>query len=182
MGNPVKSRGAIIKRYIKTWFFVDLLCAIPFDIIVLLTKAGSGFQLTSRDIMLLALLKSPRLLRLGRFFKRIDQTASAHYLRVVWLILGFFLYAHFMCCGFWAVGVSQDDQYRWTNQYTSPDGETLEDSNVAYQYTSVSKHLPSLFTWLLFFFFAHTYWLLYLLGIQILKMRKIVIWNAFPFV
>ena len=51
------------------------------------------------------LLKLPRLLRIGKLTKKLDQLAGANAFRILWLLFFFVLLAHILACAWWFVGV-----------------------------------------------------------------------------
>lgn len=94
----VTSARAIAIRYLRSWFVIDIFAVTPFEIFT-----GGGSESAGAT----GLLKLPRLLRLGRLLKRLDALASAHAFRIVHLILGFMLGAHWIACLWWAVGTAE---------------------------------------------------------------------------
>ena len=91
----VMDPGAIRTRYmLSTMFVVDLVSAIPF-ILLVFAEPESGDHLGA-----LTLLKCIRLLRVGRLMKRIDQLTAATYIRILKLLGGFMLIAHWGACAF----------------------------------------------------------------------------------
>ena len=85
----------IRRRYmLGTMFIVDLVSAIPF-ISLVFSDEENGAQLGA-----LTLLKCIRLLRVGRLMKRLDQLTAATYIRILKLLGGFMLVAHWGACAF----------------------------------------------------------------------------------
>ena len=93
----VLERKKIAKLYLRTWFPLDFIAAFPFEVIALLLPVAEGQD----GIGVTGLLKLPRLLRLSRLLKRLDQLASANVFRIVALMVSFMLIAHWIACLWW---------------------------------------------------------------------------------
>ena len=62
-----------ICRYLKGWFLIDFLSIVPIELIVLLIAEIFSLNIgLGNDVKLLALMKLPRLLRLGRLLKFLE--------------------------------------------------------------------------------------------------------------
>ena len=79
-GALVKSHKRIARRYLKTWFFIDLVSVIPVDNIMMSfdTSGSSNASLLSliRMLRLLRLIKLARILRASRIFSRWENSIS----------------------------------------------------------------------------------------------------------
>ena len=64
---------------LSTWFFVDLTASIPFDVIVLWFVKN----ISNEGLNALGLLRTPRLLRLGRLLRYFDRMKGANIVRMV---------------------------------------------------------------------------------------------------
>ena len=116
----VMEKRRIVGHYIKTWFFIDLVATVDWEMFANLFRSG---QTTPEWIRMLALIKIFRLLRAGRLIDRLTTTLS------IWTGLvdaaKFFLYvsvvAHLLACFFflWPVLV----------QWGQDCGQDLEMSN-----------------------------------------------------
>ena len=85
-------------HYFKGWFFVDLVAAIPFDRFV---PVGTNSIHRSN---VLSLLKTARLLRLGRVARKMDRYSEYGAAVLVLLMCAFFLLAHWLACGWYLIG------------------------------------------------------------------------------
>ena len=92
----VLERKKIAKLYARTWFPLDFIAAFPFELFAMI-----GFADDQQGIGVTGLLKLPRLLRLSRLLKRLDQLASANVFRIVALMVSFMLIAHWIACLWW---------------------------------------------------------------------------------
>jgi hypothetical protein len=81
----------IAERYIKTWFFIDILATFPFELLALLARVDAG-----SNVQLFALLKCPRLLRLGRILKFLENMRGANVWRMIRLFIFFFMMSHWI--------------------------------------------------------------------------------------
>ena len=95
----------ISRKYVKTWFMLDFVAVFPFELFTLGTSSDSGAASS-----VTGLLKLPRLLRLGRLLKKLDQVAAANAFRIVHLLVGFLLIAHWVACLWWFVGKVEFDE------------------------------------------------------------------------
>jgi hypothetical protein len=70
LGSNVRDNRVIAQRYLSSWFLIDFAAAIPTDLLLLNT---------TKDRKQLLLLKLPRLLRIGRLMKKMEQIqATSH--------------------------------------------------------------------------------------------------------
>lgn len=102
-GRPVADRSAVVRRYLSTWFLVDLVAAIPFGLVSLLPEvAGTPWQRT------LALLGLTRALRLARLAHLQAEWRGQTVVHPAVYRLGFFAFwaamlAHWIACGWIAL-------------------------------------------------------------------------------
>ena len=105
-GGTVVSKLEVIRmRYLKTWFFFDLITSIPVD---WATTSGQS-SATSEGIRAVRLLK---LMRIFRFSKLSDSKEASLFLtpsmiRVLNIILLLFWIWHVLACGFWYIATSE---------------------------------------------------------------------------
>lgn len=95
--NPWK----IAVHYLKTYFLVDFVAAIPWD---LLASFNSG---TEENTMLFSLLKTARLLRLFRAARKLDRNYEYMTSLLFLMIMFFMLVAHWLACIWYAIGVKE---------------------------------------------------------------------------
>ncbi|XP_015185534.1 PREDICTED: potassium voltage-gated channel subfamily H member 2 isoform X14 [Polistes dominula] len=93
VSHPVK----IAVHYLKGWFIIDLVAAIPFDLLLV----GSD---TDETTTLIGLLKTARLLRLVRVARKIDRYSEYGAAVLLLLMASFALIAHWMACIWYAIG------------------------------------------------------------------------------
>ena len=72
--------GRIARNYLKLWFWIDLFATIPYDLLFQL--ASHGQSSAQGTVTALAVLKTPRLLRLGRLLRLLDRMKGAAYIKV----------------------------------------------------------------------------------------------------
>lgn len=84
----------IARNYLSFWFWIDLVACIPTELI----GYASGW-----DSQTLALLKTPRLLRLSRILKFIERHEFANIWRIMQYFLGMVLVGHWIACGWIAI-------------------------------------------------------------------------------
>ncbi|CAH1788036.1 unnamed protein product, partial [Owenia fusiformis] len=86
----------IAVNYVKSWFLIDAIAAIPFDLLLF----GSG---TSDTMTITGVLKTARLLRLLRVARRVDQYSEYGAAVLLLLMAIFTLIAHWLACIFYAI-------------------------------------------------------------------------------
>eukprot|EP00953_Heterococcus_sp_UTEX-ZZ885_P030681 16194-Heterococcus_DN1.PRE.6 len=106
----VTDHKPVAMRYLRTWFFPDLLSTVPFDhVIPLLIGGVDGDQIRSlkliRAVRLFRLLKLMRIMRLSRKMENIDLTqyinpATVRLLKMLSKIL---FVAHLISCGWFLI-------------------------------------------------------------------------------
>jgi len=87
----------IAVHYVKGWFLIDLLAAIPFELLIMI---GNTDQTTT----LIGLLKTARLLRLVRVARKADRYSEYGMALLLLLMFGFALVAHWLACIWYAIG------------------------------------------------------------------------------
>ncbi|XP_060794815.1 potassium voltage-gated channel subfamily H member 6 [Neoarius graeffei] len=85
-------------HYIKGWFLIDMVAALPFDLLIF--KSGSDETTT----ILIGLLKTARLLRLVRVARKLDRYSEYGAAVLFLLMCTFVLIAHWLACIWYAIG------------------------------------------------------------------------------
>ncbi len=93
-GVLIDNRKEVARRYLKGWFFIDLLAILPLDLLF-----GSAF----RHARLLRLI---RLAHVATFMQKVAKAnvVNASVLRMVFLAFWVSLFAHWSACGWIALG------------------------------------------------------------------------------
>ncbi|XP_045760859.1 potassium voltage-gated channel unc-103-like isoform X4 [Maniola jurtina] len=87
----------IALHYLRGWFLIDLVAAIPFDLLLFGTD-------TDETTTLIGLLKTARLLRLVRVARKIDRYSEYGTAVLLLLMATFVLIAHWLACIWYAIG------------------------------------------------------------------------------
>ncbi|CAB3237236.1 unnamed protein product [Arctia plantaginis] len=87
----------IALHYLRGWFLIDLVAAIPFDLLLFGTD-------TDETTTLIGLLKTARLLRLVRVARKIDRYSEYGTAVLLLLMATFVLIAHWLACLWYAIG------------------------------------------------------------------------------
>ncbi len=103
-GGPVGDRATIGKRYLRTWFAVDLLAAIPFDVIASGADGSTGQVL--RVLGLLRVLRVTRILVLQREW-RVRTSFNPALLRLAFFFFWIVMISHWIACGWIALDGSE---------------------------------------------------------------------------
>ncbi|XP_049844258.1 potassium voltage-gated channel subfamily H member 6 isoform X2 [Schistocerca gregaria] len=93
----VSHPGKIAVHYLKGWFVIDLVAAIPFDLLLFNSD-------TDETTTLIGLLKTARLLRLVRVARKIDRYSEYGAAVLLLLMATFALIAHWLACIWYAIG------------------------------------------------------------------------------
>lgn len=106
-------RRAIAREYLRTWFAVDLICAIPFTFLF----PGPGAAVL--DLFAVAkVLKLAKILKVNRLFKDLQESLRVNpaWMRLITFFFWFVVVVHFMACGWCLIGASEQDRPVW-DQY-----------------------------------------------------------------
>lgn len=106
-GQEITSRKEIRKRYLRLWFWADLVAVFPFELFAIAAKVNLSLSV-------LNLFKLPRLLRLSRLSKKIDRFVAAKKLRIMYLLAAFALFAHWVACSWVFLGRFQSQGNEWS--------------------------------------------------------------------
>ncbi|TGZ68605.1 hypothetical protein CRM22_004171 [Opisthorchis felineus] len=102
-GQVVYQIREIAIHYLRGWFFLDLIAAIPFDFIDTMdVRETDGFR--NGVGQWIQLLKMARLLRLARLFQKIERYSQYSTIILGLLMCMFFLIAHWFACGWYWIG------------------------------------------------------------------------------
>ncbi|XP_072307312.1 voltage-gated inwardly rectifying potassium channel KCNH2 [Eucyclogobius newberryi] len=102
VSHPVK----IAVHYFKGWFLIDMVAAIPFDLLIY----RNGEETTT----LIGLLKTARLLRLVRVARKLDRYSEYGAAVLFLLMCTFALIAHWLACIWYAIGsVERNGSIGW---------------------------------------------------------------------
>nr|XP_037849114.1 potassium voltage-gated channel subfamily H member 4 isoform X4 [Chlorocebus sabaeus] len=94
-GQVISAPRSIGLHYLATWFFVDLIAALPFDLLYV-------FNVTVTSLV--HLLKTVRLLRLLRLLQKLERYSQCSAVVLTLLMSVFALLAHWMACIWYVIG------------------------------------------------------------------------------
>ncbi|XP_035388576.1 LOW QUALITY PROTEIN: potassium voltage-gated channel subfamily H member 1a [Electrophorus electricus] len=97
-GEVISDPKLIRMNYLKTWFVIDLLSCLPYDVINAFEKMDEGMS------SLFSSLKVVRLLRLGRVARKLDHYIEYGAAVLVLLVCVFGLAAHWLACIWYSIG------------------------------------------------------------------------------
>ncbi|XP_059866089.1 voltage-gated delayed rectifier potassium channel KCNH8 [Delphinus delphis] len=119
-GQVIFEARSICIHYVTTWFIIDLIAALPFDLLY-------AFNVTV--VSLVHLLKTVRLLRLLRLLQKLDRY-SQHSTIVLTLLMSMFaLLAHWMACIWYVIGkmeMEDNSLLKWEVGWLPELGKRLE--------------------------------------------------------
>ncbi|RVE69784.1 hypothetical protein OJAV_G00081300 [Oryzias javanicus] len=119
-GQVVYDGRSICIHYCTTWFFVDLIAALPFDLLY-------AFNITVTSLV--HLLKTVRLLRLLRLLHKLDRYSQYSAVVLTLLMSVFALLAHWMACIWYVIGrkeIESSDPITWDIGWLQELGKRLE--------------------------------------------------------
>ncbi|KAI2648741.1 Potassium voltage-gated channel subfamily H member 2 [Labeo rohita] len=103
----------IAVHYFKGWFLIDMVAAIPFDLLIDRTGEEMSAEPTQQTT-LIGLLKTARLLRLVRVARKLDRYSEYGAAVLFLLMCTFALIAHWLACIWYAIGnVEQNRSIGW---------------------------------------------------------------------
>ncbi|XP_063610926.1 potassium voltage-gated channel subfamily H member 6-like [Penaeus indicus] len=107
----VSHPGKIALHYLRGWFLIDVVAAIPFDLLLVnpdVSDVVEGEREQEADdektTTLIGLLKTARLLRLVRVARKIDRYSEYGAAVLLLLMATFALIAHWLACIWYAIG------------------------------------------------------------------------------
>ncbi|XP_039977787.1 potassium voltage-gated channel subfamily H member 8 [Xiphias gladius] len=118
-GQVIFDARQICIHYLTTWFIIDLVAALPFDLLY-------AFKVSVVSVV--HLLKTVRLLRLLRLLQKMDRY-SQHSTVVLTLLMSMFaLLAHWMACIWYVIGKMEmeSNTYNWEIGWLHELGKRLE--------------------------------------------------------
>ncbi|XP_077304549.1 voltage-gated delayed rectifier potassium channel KCNH8-like [Lithobates pipiens] len=110
-GQVVYDPRSICVHYATTWFFVDLIAALPFDLL---------YAFSVNVYFGVHLLKTVRLLRLLRLLQKLDRYSQYSAVVLTLLMSMFALLAHWMACVWYFIGQKEIDvnEIGWLHEFS----------------------------------------------------------------
>ncbi|XP_030630882.1 potassium voltage-gated channel subfamily H member 6-like [Chanos chanos] len=128
-------------HYIKGWFLIDMVAAIPFDLLIF--KSGSDETTTT----LIGLLKTARLLRLVRVARKLDRYSEYGAAVLFLLMCTFVLIAHWLACIWYAIGHVERPYMKtgWLDNLADQLGKHYNDSDASSGPSIKDKYVTALY-------------------------------------
>ncbi|XP_068434168.1 potassium voltage-gated channel subfamily H member 6a [Clinocottus analis] len=144
----VSHPGRIAQHYFKGWFLIDIVAAVPFDLLIF--RTGSEEPQTTT---LIGLLKTARLLRLVRVARKLDRYSEYGAAVLFLLMCTFALIAHWLACIWYAIGnVERTGSARigglkigWLDNLAEQIGKQYNDSDPASGPSIKDKYVTALY-------------------------------------
>uniref|UniRef100_A0AAQ4NVD6 Voltage-gated inwardly rectifying potassium channel KCNH2 n=1 Tax=Gasterosteus aculeatus aculeatus TaxID=481459 RepID=A0AAQ4NVD6_GASAC len=134
VSHPVR----IAVHYFKGWFLIDMVAAIPFDLLIY----RSGEETTT----LIGLLKTARLLRLVRVARKLDRYSEYGAAVLFLLMCTFALIAHWLACIWYAIGsVERNGSIGWLHTLGDQLGKTYNSSILGSGPSIKDKYVTALY-------------------------------------
>ncbi|XP_060103953.1 potassium voltage-gated channel subfamily H member 2 [Heteronotia binoei] len=134
----VSHPAKIAIHYFKGWFLIDMVAAIPFDLLIF----GSGSEETTT---LIGLLKTARLLRLVRVARKLDRYSEYGAAVLFLLMCTFALIAHWLACIWYAIGNVEGDTIGWLHSLGDQIGKPFNDTNPHHGPSIKDKYVTALY-------------------------------------
>ncbi|XP_063236097.1 potassium voltage-gated channel protein eag [Bacillus rossius redtenbacheri] len=135
-GEVVSDPKVIRMNYLKSWFIIDLLSCLPYDVFNAFDHDEDGIG------SLFSALKVVRLLRLGRVVRKLDRYLEYGAAMLILLLCFYMLVAHWLACIWYSIGRSDADngvQYSWLWKLAN-----VTQSPYSYIWTNDSSSPPEL--------------------------------------
>ncbi|XP_021328182.1 voltage-gated inwardly rectifying potassium channel KCNH6 isoform X2 [Danio rerio] len=128
-------------HYIKGWFFIDMVAAIPFDLLIF--RSGSD----ETTATLIGLLKTARLLRLVRVARKLDRYSEYGAAVLFLLMCTFGLIAHWLACIWYAIGHVERPYMKtgWLDNLADQLGKRYNDSDASSGPSIQDKYITALY-------------------------------------
>ncbi|XP_029013982.1 potassium voltage-gated channel subfamily H member 6a isoform X2 [Betta splendens] len=144
----VSHPGRIAQHYFKGWFLIDIVAAVPFDLLIF--RSGSEEPQTTT---LIGLLKTARLLRLVRVARKLDRYSEYGAAVLFLLMCTFALIAHWLACIWYAIGnVERTSSARiggmkigWLDNLADQIGKQYNDSDLNSGPSTKDKYVTALY-------------------------------------
>ncbi|KAJ8384846.1 hypothetical protein AAFF_G00197560 [Aldrovandia affinis] len=143
----VSHPARIAQHYFKGWFLIDIVAAIPFDLLIF--RSGSDEPQTTT---LIGLLKTARLLRLVRVARKLDRYSEYGAAVLFLLMCTFALIAHWLACIWYAIGNVERTGSRvggmkigWLDNLADQIGKSYNDSDSASGPSIKDKYVTALY-------------------------------------
>ncbi|XP_017274903.1 potassium voltage-gated channel subfamily H member 8 [Kryptolebias marmoratus] len=136
-GQVIFDARQICIHYLTTWFIIDLVAALPFDLL---------YAVKVSVVSVVHLLKTVRLLRLLRLLQKMDRY-SQHSTVVLTLLMSMFaLLAHWMACIWYIIGKMEMEAnaYHWDIGWLHELGKRLESPYFTMGEVNVTGNGPSI--------------------------------------
>nr|XP_033775067.1 potassium voltage-gated channel subfamily H member 6 isoform X2 [Geotrypetes seraphini] len=138
----VSHPGKIAIHYFKGWFLIDMVAAIPFDLLIF--RTGSDETTT-----LIGLLKTARLLRLVRVARKLDRYSEYGAAVLFLLMCTFALIAHWLACIWYAIGNVERPymvhKIGWLDNLADQIGKSYNDSDGSSGPSIKDKYVTALY-------------------------------------
>ncbi|XP_053116339.1 potassium voltage-gated channel subfamily H member 2 [Hemicordylus capensis] len=134
----VSHPAKIAIHYFKGWFLIDMVAAIPFDLLIF----GSGSEETTT---LIGLLKTARLLRLVRVARKLDRYSEYGAAVLFLLMCTFALIAHWLACIWYAIGHVEGETIGWLYSLGSQIGKPFNESSLHRGPSIKDKYVTALY-------------------------------------
>ncbi|KAM9746166.1 potassium voltage-gated channel subfamily H member 6a isoform 2-T2 [Menidia menidia] len=147
----VSHPGRIAQHYFKGWFLIDIVAAIPFDLLIF--RSGTQETEPQTQTTLIGLLKTARLLRLVRVARKLDRYSEYGAAVLFLLMCTFALIAHWLACIWYAIGnVERTGSARiggmkigWLDNLADQIGKHYNDSDIASGPSIKDKYVTALY-------------------------------------
>jgi len=114
-GQWVKDLKKIRKYYFKSWFWIDLLSILPFDVLGLVTNSAQLEKIhIIRIVRLLRLIKLVRILKASRIYKRLENSIGISFALQSLIKFTFIVVigSHWLACVWTISGLTSHDMFQ----------------------------------------------------------------------
>lgn len=111
-GRIIYDQKRIAVHYLKGWFILDFLAALPFEALYFINQSWANLafdrkESTFNEGFLIQLLKCGRLLRLFRVVRKLHRYTEYSAVLLTLLMIAFAMVAHWLACIWYVIGLSE---------------------------------------------------------------------------
>lgn len=110
-GEYSKNHKVIATKYLKTWFTIDLIAAIPFAAVLsLFIDLSENLSIILKLHILVKMFRFLRLTRISRYFQKLlgIDFLDPGYLKLFYFMIGVTLFTHLVSCGWMLLSISTE--------------------------------------------------------------------------
>ena len=130
----ITNQKKIAKKYLQTWFVIDLISSVPFDVLLFLINGsdndpdGSGVERSAKLLRVFKIVRILRLVKFQRIFLTLEIAMGVNFsiMSIIKFLFSIAMLAHLMACVF--AGIDYQSSENWITQSVSFHLSDVDDS------------------------------------------------------